>query len=64
VKITKTVDAVNPYSGLTSPQSASVSVSIAKPAFGFNDAALAALFKALLDTITAADIDEIIAFQS
>lgn len=66
VKITQTIDAVNPYSGLTSPQSASVSVSISKPAFGFDDAALVALYEALLDTIASTDagIDNIIAFQS
>lgn len=66
VKLTKTVDAVNPYSGLTSPQSASVSVSLSKPAFGFNDAAIAALYKALLDTIASDDasIERIIGFES
>lgn len=66
VKLTQTVDAVNPYSGLTSQQSASVSVSIAKPAFGFTDAALAALYQAILDSIASSDagIDRIIAFES
>jgi len=64
VKVTKTIDATNPYSGLTSPQSASVSVSFSKPSFGFDDAAIAALYKLLVDTITEADVTEIIAFQS
>lgn len=66
VKVTKTVDAVNPYSGLTSPQSASVSVSIAKPAYGFDATAMEALYTALLDTIASGDagVDRIIGFES
>jgi len=66
VKMTRTIDAVNPYSGLTSPQSASVSVSLSKPAYGFDDAAIAALFKALQDTIASSDagIDRIVGFES
>jgi len=66
VKITKTVNATNPYNGLVSPQSASISVSIAKPQFGFTDADLSNLYTALLDTIASSDagIDNIIGFQS
>lgn len=66
VKITKTVDAVNPYSGLTSPQSASVSLSISKPAFGFTDEQVADLYTALTDLIGAdgVGIENVIAFQS
>lgn len=66
VKVTKTVNAVNPYNGLTSPQSASVSVSIAKPAFGFTDSDLENLYTVLLDTIASSDagIDRIIGFES
>lgn len=66
VKVTSTVNATNPYNGLISPQSASVSVSIAKPAFGFDDAALVALYQALLDTIASPDagIERIIGFES
>jgi hypothetical protein len=66
VKLTKTVNATNPFSGLVSPQSASVSVSIAKPAFGFTDADLANLYKAMVDYFASDDVgvDRIIAFES
>jgi hypothetical protein len=66
VKITKTVNATNPYNGLVSPQSASISVSIAKPSFGFTDSDLEDLYTAILDTIASGDagIDRIIGFES
>jgi hypothetical protein len=66
VKVTKTINATNPYNGLVSPQSASVSVSFAKPAFGFTDADLSALYTALLDTLASPDagVDGIIGFES
>lgn len=66
VKLTKTVDATNPYNDLVTPQSASVSISISKPAFGFDSAALAALYKAIVDTIASDDagIDRVIGFES
>jgi hypothetical protein len=66
VKVVKTVDATNPYTGLVSPKSASVSVSLSKPAFGFTDADLANLYKALVDTIASDDvgIDRVIGFES
>jgi len=66
VKLTQTVNATNPYNALVTPQSASVSVSIAKPAFGFDDAALLALWQAILDAISSADagMDRIIGFES
>jgi len=49
VQMTQTVDAVDPYSGLTKKQVASVSFSISRPSFGFTDAAIVALAKALSD---------------
>lgn len=51
VKLTQKQDAVNPYSGLTVPQEATVSLSVSAPTFGFTDADLIALVQALIDTI-------------
>jgi hypothetical protein len=66
VKIVKTIDATNPFSGLVSPQSASVAVSISSPAFGFTSTDLVNLYKALVDTIASTDagIDRIVGFES
>lgn len=49
VQMTQSVDAVDPYSGLTKKQTASVSFSISRPPFGFTDAAIIALATALSD---------------
>lgn len=49
IKMTKSVNAVNPYSGLTQKKVASVSLSINRPDFGFTDADIVALAKALTD---------------
>jgi hypothetical protein len=49
VQMTKTVNAVDPYSGLTKKQVASVSLTISRPSFGFTDADMIALAKALTD---------------
>jgi hypothetical protein len=49
VQLTQTVDATDPYSGLVRKQVASVSMSISRPPFGFTDAAIIALAKALTD---------------
>lgn len=49
VQMTQTVNATDPYSGLTKKQVASVSISISRPSFGFTDAAMVALAKALTD---------------
>lgn len=66
VKLTQTINATNPFNALVTPQSASVSLSISKPAFGFDAAALAALYQALVDTIASTDagVDRIIGFES
>jgi hypothetical protein len=49
VQIVQSVNAVDPYSGLTKPKTASVSITIQRPSFGFTDAAIIALAKALTD---------------
>jgi hypothetical protein len=49
VQVTQTLNATNPYTGLTQKQTASVSMTIVRPAFGFTDAALIALAKLLSD---------------
>jgi hypothetical protein len=47
--MTQTVNATDPYSGLVKKQTASVSLTITRPSFGFTDAAMVALAKALTD---------------
>jgi hypothetical protein len=66
LQIRKTVDATNPYNSLVSPQSASISISVSKPPFGFTDAQVNDLFTALMDTLAATDVDfpKLLAFQS
>lgn len=49
VQMTQTVNATDPYSGLVKKQIASVSLTISRPSFGFTDAAMVALAKALTD---------------
>lgn len=49
VQMTQTVNATDPYSGLVKKQVASVSLTISRPTFGFTDAAMVALAKALTD---------------
>lgn len=49
VQMTQTLNAVNPYTGLTQKKVASVSLTISRPDFGFTDAAMVALAKALTD---------------
>jgi hypothetical protein len=49
VQMTLTKDATDPYSGLVRKQVASVSLSISRPPFGFSDADIIALAKALTD---------------
>lgn len=51
VRITRSVDAINPYSSATSKQSASVSLSVSRPAFGFTDADMVALITLLRDFV-------------
>lgn len=49
VQMTRTVNAPDPYSGLMKRQVASVSLTISRPGFGFTDADMTALAKALTD---------------
>lgn len=49
VQMTKVLNATNPYTGLTQKQTASVSMTIVRPPFGFDDNAMIALAKALTD---------------
>lgn len=56
VKLSRVVDAVNPYSGLTQKQIASVSLSISRPSFGYTDANLVDLVEALMDYINDAEV--------
>lgn len=66
MRITQTLNATSPYTGLTSKQTASVSLAVSFPAFGWDSAAKAALVKALTDTLADADVTiaKFVAFQS
>jgi hypothetical protein len=66
VQMTQSVDAVDPYSGLTRKQVASVSFTISRPLFGFTDAAIVALAKALTDFRDDSEVTtaKLIQFQS
>lgn len=59
-------DATDPYSGLTKKQTASVSLSISRPPFGFSDADIIALRKALTDFLDDSEVTtaKLIQFQS
>lgn len=56
VKMTKKVNAVNPYSGLTQPKTAAVSLSFTHPDFGFTSADMIALVQALFDTVLDSEV--------
>lgn len=66
VQMTKTVNAVDPYSGLTKKQVASVSLTISRPSFGFSDADMVALCKALTDfrDVGSVTTNRLLQFQS
>jgi hypothetical protein len=66
MQIAYTVDAVSPYTGLTSKQTAKASLSITVPPFGFSEAAMVAVVKALTDTLADADVTttKLLQFQS
>ncbi len=66
MRISQVADAVNPYTGTTSKQTATVSLSISVPKFGFTEAAMVALVKALTDTLADAEVTstKILQFQS
>lgn len=56
MKISQTLNATSPYTGLVSKQTASVSIAAAYPPFGWDAAAKAALIKALTDTLADSDV--------
>lgn len=56
VKMTQTKDATNPYSGLTQKQVASVSLSVSRPSFGFSDADVVNLVRALTDFLADSEV--------
>lgn len=56
VKITQVKDATNPYTSALQSISASVSLSISAPAWGFANADLVALYKALKDYIDDSEV--------
>jgi hypothetical protein len=56
MQIKLTIDAESPYTGLTSQQTASVSLSVTVPPYGFDSTAMVALIKALTDTLADADV--------
>jgi len=66
MQIRYTVDAVSPYTGLTSKQTATASLSFTVPQFGFTTAAMVALVKALTDTLADAEVTttKLLNFQS
>lgn len=66
MQIRYTVDAVSPYTGLTSKQTGSASLSITAPPFGFTSAQMVALVKALTDTLADSDVTttKLLNFQS
>jgi hypothetical protein len=49
IQMTLVKDATDPYSGLVRKQTASVSIAVQRPPFGFTDADMIALMKALTD---------------
>lgn len=66
VQLLLTKNATDPYSGLTRPMTASVSMTINRPLFGFTDADMIALAKALTDfrDNTAVTTARLLQFQS
>lgn len=56
VKLTRTKDATNPYTGLISKQAASVSLSIACAPFGFTTAEYAELVRSLIEFINDSEV--------
>lgn len=56
MKISRVKDAVNPYTSLTSRQTANVSLSIARPSFGFTDAEIVSLVQALIDSLLDSEV--------
>lgn len=66
LRMSKVVDAANPYTGVTQKVEASVSISMSRPQFGFDDTAMVALVKALTDYLYDTEVTtaRILQFQS
>lgn len=66
VQLLLTKDATNPYTGLPQKQVASCSLTIHRPSFGFSDADMVALAKALTDFRDNSDVTtlRLLQFQS
>lgn len=66
VKISSVKDAVNPYTGLTQKQTATVSLSVTVPPYGFTETDMINLIKSLLDTVADSDFTttRLLQFQS
>lgn len=66
LQIRQVVTAADPYSTLNKKQTASVSMTIVRPSFGFTDAAIVALAKALMDYLNDSEVTpaRIVQFQS
>lgn len=66
VQMTQTLNATNPYTGATQKVTASASIAISRPSFGFTDAALTALVVALRDYVWDTEVTpaKLIQFQS
>jgi len=56
MKVSQDKDATSPYTGGTSKQTASVSLSVTIPAFGWSQAEKVALVQALIDTLADSDV--------
>jgi hypothetical protein len=66
VQIVQTVTAADPYTGLNRKKVATCSITINRPDFGFTDAAMVALFKALTDYVFDSEVTtaKLLQFQS
>lgn len=66
MQIKYSLDAENPYTEKTQRQTASVSLSISVPPYGFDSTAMVALVKALTDTLADAEVTtaKLLNFQS
>lgn len=66
MKLSQTLNATSPYTGVVSKQTAVISISASFPAFGWDASTKAALVKALTDTLADSDVTiaNFISFQS
>lgn len=56
IQMLLTKDVTNPYSGATTKQTASCSMSISRPLYGFSDTDMVAVVKALTDTVADTEV--------